>query len=117
VYLLASKRRKARVESTVSICERSINIVSLNKPKVLKGLNQKVPQWEQGLKPSLSWTSNAAGEESGPNLILLHVRNTVSSYSSHHWESDPQGKPTGVRVEECGESEGRLVMRRIGVAT
>jgi hypothetical protein len=30
-------------------------------------------------------------------------------------ESKPQGEPMGVRVKEDGKSEGRFVMKRIGV--
>ena len=45
---------------------------------------------------------------------MLHQRNVVSPYSSRQRESDPQGEPIGMRVLECGASEGRPVMGRIG---
>jgi hypothetical protein len=54
---------------------------------MLKGLNQKVTQRVQGLMSSLSWATNAAGEESRPNLSQLSMRNTVSLSSSQDWES------------------------------
>jgi hypothetical protein len=52
----------------------------------------------------------------------VHRRNVVSlllSCLAHHRgeESIPQGVPTGQQVKEEGESEGRAVMVRIGVAT
>jgi len=44
------------------------------------------------------------------------MRNVESPYFSL-WESEPQGEPIGMRVEEDGKSECRPVMGRIGVAT
>jgi hypothetical protein len=72
----------------VSTCKRSINIVNANKPKVLSGLTQTGMQREQGLISPLSWATNAAGEESGPKLSQLPMRNTVSLQPSQQWESD-----------------------------
>ena len=42
------------------------------------------------------------------------MRNAVSPYSSP-WESEPQGKPTGMRVWDFGKSECCAVMVQIGV--
>jgi hypothetical protein len=38
-----------------------------------------------------------------------------SPYLSRHWESDPQGKPMEVWVQERGKSESSSVMEGIGV--
>ena len=40
MVLLASKRIGARVDGMVSRCERSINVVTVTKPKMLTGLRQ-----------------------------------------------------------------------------
>ena len=50
MVLLASKRIGARVDGMVSRCERSINVVTVNKPKRLTGLRQKALWWVQGLR-------------------------------------------------------------------
>jgi hypothetical protein len=57
----------------VSICERSINVVRKNEPKMLTGLSQKALWRVQELGSLLPWTTNATGEKSGPNpLCDLH---------------------------------------------
>ncbi len=43
------------------------------------------------------------------------MRNVLSPYLSL-WESELQGKPIGVRVEDVGKSESLAVMAGIGVA-
>jgi len=56
----------------VSTCERLINVVKWNKPKMLSGLSQKAG----GITSPPSWTCNATGEESEPNPLgyLLGTR-------------------------------------------
>lgn len=56
------RRVGAMVGGMVNICELSINVVKLNKPKMLSGhkpggLSQKAMERAQGLFSPLSWTS------------------------------------------------------------
>ena len=51
----------------VNRCERLINVVKWNKPKMLSGLSQKALWREGGITSPPSWTPNATGEESGPH--------------------------------------------------
>ena len=43
------RRRGARVQSMVSTCELSINIVNPDQPKMLTGWSQKAAWWVPGL--------------------------------------------------------------------
>jgi len=46
----------------VNLCERLLNVVTHNKPKMLTGLSQKA-LWRGEARPTaLSWTPNATGE-------------------------------------------------------
>jgi hypothetical protein len=94
--------------------ELLINVVTPNKPKVLTGLSQK------GKWPGARAIKSLAADEVPPaerqdlTHSLVFTRNVVSPYPSR-WESESQGEPIGVRVEDDGGSEGHLVMRWIGV--
>ena len=100
----------------VSICERSINVVILDKPKMLTGLGQKgtVVRY-RGSRSLLSWTPATTGEQSEPNPSSLHTSNMVSPYRPFRGRQ-PQGGPTAMRVKEGGASERRAVIARIGGA-
>lgn len=50
----------------VNICELLINVVKANKPKMLRGLDQKVSGQEQGFQFPLS-QMKATGEQAEPN--------------------------------------------------
>jgi hypothetical protein len=72
------------VNGKVSICEFSINIVSRDKPKMLRGLSQKA-LWEVlGLRNPLAWARIPTGEERGPKPFWSIQRNAVSLYRSPH---------------------------------
>ena len=58
--------------------ERSVNIVTENKPKMLQGLGQQALSWVQGLSTTLSWTPNTTGGQRAPNPFVSTVRNVVS---------------------------------------
>ncbi len=60
----------------VNRCERLINVVKWNKPKMLSGLSQKALWREGGITSPPSWTCNATGEESEPHPLgyLLGTR-------------------------------------------
>jgi hypothetical protein len=45
----------------VSRCERLINVVKKNKPKMLRGLSQKALWRVKGLNHPLSWAKDATG--------------------------------------------------------
>jgi len=78
--------------------ERSINIVTENKPKVLLGLSQKgtvagtrsLPFLVMGIT-RYRWTERAS-----PTRMLLG-RNMATPYVSHR-ESEPEGEPIDVRA-------------------
>ena len=101
----------------VNPCELSLNVVRLDKPKMLSGLSQKAMQRVQRLNNPLGWAENAAGEEREPKPIRSVQRNTVSPYRSPSRVGELQSRPTAVRVEDEGESEGRPVIGRIRVMT
>jgi hypothetical protein len=67
MFLPASGGYGTRVDGMVNICERSINVVIGNEPKMLHGSHQNGTWRVQGLAFTLSWTHNATGGESGPN--------------------------------------------------
>jgi hypothetical protein len=96
--------------------ERSINIVTENKPKVLKGLSQKgtvagtrtLCFLVMGIS-RYRWTERAYP-------IRYDEDGTWQPRTSPVRESEPQGEPTGVRAWEDGRSEGHSVMGWIGGA-
>jgi hypothetical protein len=49
--------------------ERSINVVTSSKLKMLTSLSQKALWRAEAIVPALSWTHNATGEQSGPNPL------------------------------------------------
>lgn len=114
------------MDGKVNRCESLLNVVNGNKPKRLNeesvGLSQKAQGQAQRLPNSLSQmkhprrTGAILRLRSGQalNHSRLHPGNVVSPYRSHR-ESEPQGKPMAVRVEEVGKSEGWSVMDQIGV--
>jgi hypothetical protein len=93
----------------VSRCEHLLNVVMLNKPKVLRGLAQKwARSWYR--RCVLSCRERQCSRRKGMDL-------THSGIGTKHGKpiSLPQGKPMELWVQERGESEGRPVMGRIGV--
>jgi hypothetical protein len=113
--LEASIRMGARNDGMCNICELLINVVKVNRPKMLTGLNQKVRGMVEvfvcHLTRSIIPSANRqtlnyrvlSAEPGKPNY--LHVIITV--------ESNPQGKPTGKWVKDAGKSECRSVIDRI----
>jgi len=61
------KRRWGWMDGMVNRCELSINVVTRGKPKMLRGLGQKGTVAGTGSAITLSWTSNATGEQRAPN--------------------------------------------------
>ena len=87
-------------------CEPLINVVTVDKPKMLTGLNQKVRGRYRGSCTRLSQTPRPpADRRSPPHPGTEAERGKPVALPS--WESAPQGAPTGRRVEEDGGSEGR----------
>ena len=97
-------------------CELLINVVRTNKPKMLTGLNQKVRGRVQGLLLSSTQTQAPPADRQRPNPSVVQYAEHGKPVVLPDGESEPQGVPMGLRVEEEGESEGRPVMGRIGVA-
>ena len=91
-------------------CELLINAVRVNRPRMLKGLNQKVRgmvevfvcHFTRSVIPPANrqtLTHRVKSVEHGkPNCLHLRM------------ESDPQGKPIGEGVKEVGKSECQPVM-------
>ena len=105
------------MDGMVNVCELSINVVKSDKPKMLRGLSQKAPQWVQGLPRTLSWTPNATGEQREPNPSLSTLWNVVSPYRSCRETGRKAVRPTEGGVGRgVGKSERRPVTGRIRVA-
>jgi hypothetical protein len=100
------------VSSKVNESELLINVVNANKPKMLRGLNQKVSGQAQGLQCPLSET------------IVPSAKRQHLTYSGTHAErgkpiclplreSDSQEKPIDVWAWDNRKSKRHLVMRWI----
>jgi hypothetical protein len=63
-------------------CEPLINVVSFNKPKMLKGLTKKGTVVGLGVQSSPNADKRTIGEEAGPNPYLVHTWNVVSHFCS-----------------------------------
>lgn len=61
VVLPASGGIGLGLNGMVSVCECSINVVIVNKPKMLIGLRQKALWWVQGFPTTLSWAKHTTG--------------------------------------------------------
>jgi hypothetical protein len=105
------------MDGMVNRRELSINVVMSNKPKMLTGLSQKALERVQGLDNTLSWTSNAPGEQRAPHPFVSTLRNVVSPYCSCRKTGKKAVRPTeGDAGKGVGKSEGCPVMGRIRVA-
>ena len=62
----------------VNICERVINVVSLNQPTLLTGWSQMALEWVVELADFHAWAANTPGGEHGPTASAFHRRNMVS---------------------------------------
>jgi hypothetical protein len=105
------------MDGMVHICERSINVVMSDKPKMLRGLSQKALERVPGLDNILSWTTNAPGGQRAPHPSLSTLRNVVSPYCSCRKGREAARPTNGSAGRGVGKSEGRSVMERIRVAT
>ena len=106
------------MDGMVNVCALSINVVKSDKPKMLRGLSQKAPQWVQGLPRTLSWTPNATGEQREPHPSLSTLWNVVSPYRSFRMKGRKAARPTkGDAGMGVGKSERCLVTGRIRVET
>src|SRR5215467_13308035 len=96
--------------------ERLINVVRVNKPKMLTGLSQKALRWVEEVPFLLSWTHKHRRRRERTCPIRLSLRNMVSPSFSLRGRQ-PQGQPKERWVEEGGASESRPVIGRIEGAT
>ena len=113
--LPAPRRSGARVDGMANSGELLINVVRSNKPKALRGLNQKVRGQVQRDLPSPVVVVGATGGEAEPTPSVIHPWNVVSPSSSLRGRPAARGSPMGRRVEEEGGSQRRPVMGRIRV--
>ena len=104
------------MDGMVNRCELSINVVTKGKPKMLRGLGQKALERVPGLAITRSWTRNAPGGQRAPNPFVSILRNVVSPYRAFCEGRKAVRPPKGGAGMGVGQSEGRLVMRRIRVA-
>jgi hypothetical protein len=100
----------------VNTCERLINVVRVNKPKMLTGLSQKALRRVEEVPLLLSWTQKRRRRRKRTCPILLSLWNMVSP-SLSHMGRQPQGRPKERWVKESGESEGHPVTGWIEGAT
>jgi hypothetical protein len=97
-----------------SVCEILINVVMLNKPKVLTGLPKR--DWSRYRSCSLSYREQKGSRRKGMDLTHSGIGTKHGKpISPPARESDPQGQPMEMWVQERGESEGFSVMEEIGV--
>jgi len=110
------------VRSTHS--ESLINAVNLDKPKMLTPVFNRLRLEPKGtwLGLGASLSPNADVEPPANRRDLTHSgthtkrgKPLVLPQGASLGESEPQGTPTGLRVKEDGKSEGRSVIKRIGV--
>jgi hypothetical protein len=113
--LPASRRSGARVDGMANSGELLINVVRSNKPKALRGLNQKVRGQVQRDLPSPVVVVGATGGEAEPTPSLIHPWNVVSPSSSFRGRPSARRLPMGRRVEDEGRSECPAVTAGIGV--
>jgi hypothetical protein len=100
--LPASWRSGARVDGMANSGELLINVVRSNKPKALRGLNQKVRGQVQRDLPSPVVVIRATGEEAEPTPSVIHPWNVVSPSSSSWGRFSARRLPMGWRVEDGG---------------
>ena len=94
--------------------EPLLNVVKGDKPKTLRGLDQKVRGQVQGYPPSPAVALEATGGEAGPTPSVIHPWDVVSPSLSLE-EGPSRGVLLGGRVEDEGGSECRPVIGRIRV--
>jgi hypothetical protein len=112
-------RSGARVDGMANSGELLINVVRSNKPKALRGLNQKVRGQVQRDLPSPVVVIRATGEEAEPTPSVIHPVihpwNVVSPSSSSRGRPSARRLLMGRRVEDEGRSECPPVTGGIGV--
>ena len=113
--LPASRRSGARVDGMANSSELLINVVRSNKPKALRGLNQKVRGQVQRDLPSPVVVVRATGGEAEPTPSVIHPWNVVSPSSSSRGRPSARRLLMGWRVEDEGRSECPPVTGGIGV--
>jgi hypothetical protein len=95
-------------------CELLINAVNFHKPKMLTGLNQKGMWSVASLYNGDTRTSWPPAKRRGLTHLVIQMEHG-KPVSLPSGAGRPQGMLLEVRVEECGKSECRPVMGRIGV--
>jgi len=100
----------------VKISESVIKIVKVKQAKVVVTLAQKGMEIGNASWPCAFVVTTSPGQEQAPKSTYFSKRNVVSPYGSQG-DSEPQGEPKAVRVEEGGVSERWAVMAQIRVET
>jgi hypothetical protein len=113
--LPAAGSREPGACGTVNPGKASINAVIEDKRKLLLRLGQK-GTWSRWRAPN---SRHAVVAPPAERCDLTHTATATQRgkpVALPFRDSEPQGQPTGLRVEDSGESESRPVMGRIGVA-
>lgn len=95
--------------------EPLLTIVTVDKPKMLIGLNQKVR--DRYSRSALGCRRHHGHRWTGGALPIRVWTGNVVSPSSSLWDSTAQAMPMGRRVDEAGKSEGQPVIGWIWVGT
>ena len=98
----------------VSICERLINVVKWNKPKMLSGLSQKGTVAGRRYHFASLVDTQRHRRRGRIYPVRSFTSNPVSPMPSQMGRQS-QDAPMGQRVQEAGQSERWTVMAQIGV--
>ena len=98
-----------------NIRELLINVVIVDRPKMLIGLDQKV----RGMVETVRFCFTRSMTPPADRQTLTHrvklAEQGKPNYFHFSMESKPQGEPTGKWVKEVGKSQGHSVMEWIRV--
>src|SRR5437588_3665530 len=104
---------RARVDGMANRCEPLVNVVKANKPKVLRGLNQKGTVTGRGVSsfPSRRHSTSPANRRGLTHLGTQAEHGKPVPLPTR--ESNPRGVPIEVQVKDDGGSKGCAAMAQI----
>ena len=101
---------------TTNVCELPLNVVILNKPNVLTGLNQNGTWRGVVFEYWATMDNQPPAKRKGPPRSEIHGEQG-KPIALPETAGAPQGTLRALWVEECGKSEGRPVTDGIRAAT
>lgn len=108
-------RMGARNDGMCNIFELLINVVTVNRPKMLTGLNQNGKGYGEVFVCHFTRSMIPPANRQTLTHRVGTVEHGKPNYLHFSMESDPQGKPIDKWVEEAGESERHPVIGWIRV--